>query len=206
VSALASIWSALASFEEIDLLRRIREGELVTNSQIVASDEQVAGSTVAILICVFVTGILWLVWQHRAQTNVLGRRTGLRFTPGWAVGWWFVPIANLWKPFQAMSELRRASEHRDGWAMASAWPVMGFWWAGWIASAALTRVSAAQAGGTADIDDFIASDVTWIIAMLVDISTAVLAALVVLRIARAQEALTEESSIAPPRPDEQPVP
>ena len=31
------------------------------------------------------------------------------FTPGWSVGWFFVPIMNPWKPFQAMREIWQAS-------------------------------------------------------------------------------------------------
>ena len=55
--------------------------------------------------------IAWCVWQHRAHANLWAfARSGLRFTPGWAVGWWFVPIASLWKPFEAVRELWKASD------------------------------------------------------------------------------------------------
>ena len=56
-----------------------------------------------------VTGIVWLVWQHRSQSNLRRQGCGLAFTPGWAVGWWLIPMANLWKPFQATRELHKAS-------------------------------------------------------------------------------------------------
>ena len=47
---------------------------------------------------------------HRANYNA--RQLGaadMRFTPGWAVGWHFIPIAWFWKPYQAMTEIWRAS-------------------------------------------------------------------------------------------------
>ncbi len=52
------------------------------------------------------TVVVWLVWQHRSQSNLFAARlAGLRYTPGWAVGWWFVPFANLVMPFRTMREL-----------------------------------------------------------------------------------------------------
>ncbi|MEA2521069.1 MAG: hypothetical protein QOI81_715 [Actinomycetota bacterium] len=51
-------------------------------------------------------GVLWLVWQHRGHANVLaGGTQGLKYTPGWAVGWWFVPLANFVMPYLTMREL-----------------------------------------------------------------------------------------------------
>src|SRR6185503_6280418 len=58
----------------------------------------------------FGAGILFLItvivfgrWIYRAHQNLpeLGVRH-LNFTPGWAVGCLFVPIVNLWAPYQAM--------------------------------------------------------------------------------------------------------
>jgi Domain of unknown function (DUF4328)/Protein of unknown function (DUF2510) len=44
------------------------------------------------------------MWQHRAAMTA--RALGLPFThsPGWGVGSWFVPIVNLWMPYQAIRD------------------------------------------------------------------------------------------------------
>jgi hypothetical protein len=57
---------------------------------------------------------LFLVWFHRAATSTrtLGR-TGLSISPGWCVGWFFVPLANFYMPYKAMSELAAALDPRD---------------------------------------------------------------------------------------------
>src|SRR4051812_40932909 len=48
------------------------------------------------LVIFIVTGITFLRWIHRANVNVRGfGAEGMTFTPGWSVGWYFVPIANL---------------------------------------------------------------------------------------------------------------
>ena len=42
------------------------------------------------------TGVVWLIWQHKAERDLHARELpGLKFTPGWAVGWWFIPLAYL---------------------------------------------------------------------------------------------------------------
>ena len=57
-----------------------------------------------------VTAVLFLVWIYRASANAhaLGF-TDLKFRPGWAVGWWFVPIANLIQAPRTMLELYRVA-------------------------------------------------------------------------------------------------
>ncbi len=62
----------------------------------------------------------------------------LAFTPGWAVGWYFVPIANLFKPIEAMRELwttslmHAAAEGADG--------RLGYWWGAWIVGNILSNI------------------------------------------------------------------
>ena len=80
-----------------------------------------------------VTGILVLVWIHRANHNA--RQLGaadMRFTPGWAVGWYFVPIAWFWKPYQAMTEIWRASRNPSAWRGEPVPPLLRWWWVLWI--------------------------------------------------------------------------
>ncbi len=80
-----------------------------------------------------VTGILVLMWIYRANYNA--RQLGasdLEFTPGWAVGWYFVPIAWFWKPYQAMREIWKASARPLNWRGQSGSSLLGWWWALWL--------------------------------------------------------------------------
>ena len=99
------------------------------------------------------TWIAFLVWMNRAAKNarVLVPDARFEFTPGWCVGWWFVPFANLIKPFHAMKEIYQASqlanEARDpaGYsAVLAAIPVpavLQLWWGAWVASTIVDRVT-----------------------------------------------------------------
>ena len=48
--------------------------------------------------------IVFLVWQYRAAN--VGRQLGYPFrrSPGWGVALWFIPIVNLWMPYQAIRD------------------------------------------------------------------------------------------------------
>ncbi len=80
-----------------------------------------------------ITSILVLIWIHRANHNA--RQLGaadMHFTPGWAVGWYFVPIAWFWKPYQAMTEIWRTSRNPSDWRGEPVSPLLPWWWVLWI--------------------------------------------------------------------------
>lgn len=93
--------------------------------------------------------VFFLVWFHRAAKNVrMFGHEGLEYSPGWCVGWWFIPIAMLWKPYRAMKEVFRASDPeavREGssseWLLRPVPAMLGLWWGSWIVSKMLDRVS-----------------------------------------------------------------
>jgi hypothetical protein len=160
--------------------------------------------------------IVWLVWQHRATANLWRRRyPDLRVSPGWAVGWWFVPVANLWMPFVAMRELDRRSTP-DG-TPRHAGAVLGWWWAAWLCRTLVPAVGISVA--LTDVlwdwiraipDDAASVDVTpianavapWLlVAAALEVVTAMLAIAVVARIDRAQHGLGDPVAPMPTRPD-----
>lgn len=87
--------------------------------------------SIAYLAVLVVLAVLFLAWVYR--TNAYLRLTSgypIRATPGWAVGWYFVPIANLFRPLRDMRDIWRASH---GGASAGLGLVNG-WWAAFLAS------------------------------------------------------------------------
>lgn len=81
-----------------------------------------------------VTAVLLAAWTHRANHNA--RELGaadMEFTPMWAAGWYFVPIAFFWKPYQVMQEIWRASVDPSAWREAPVSPLLRWWWGLWIA-------------------------------------------------------------------------
>lgn len=81
------------------------------------------------------TVIVFCCWIYRANRNVraLGAQ-GLRISPGWAVGYFFVPILNWWRPYQAMKDLWRASKNPAAWDCVKPGAILGIWWGLWLVS------------------------------------------------------------------------
>ncbi len=48
--------------------------------------------------------VVTLVWQHRAASAARALGFPTTHSPGWGVGSWFVPIINLWFPYQAIRD------------------------------------------------------------------------------------------------------
>ena len=86
--------------------------------------------------------IVVCMWIHRAHANLHDYGfEGLEFTPGWAVGWYFIPLANLFKPFQAMKELYNTSFGADDRFSGDAPGNLGVWWGAWIIGNILGNIS-----------------------------------------------------------------
>ena len=140
-------------------------------------------------------------------------RSDLRFTPGWAVGWWFVPIASLWMPFQTVRELWKASDPaRDslGWRSIRTWRLLGWWWACWIASAVASGAGAAQRG--TDLEATISGDTLVMAGLAIQVVAAVLAIAIVRQVVARQTVLeamgagTQPPRMPPPLPPMPPMP
>lgn len=81
-------------------------------------------------------------WIHRGHANLATADLyGLRYSPGWAVGWFFIPFANLFKPFGAMRELWNAS-FRSTESYSSGSPAnLKLWWACFLIGNILGNIS-----------------------------------------------------------------
>ena len=91
-------------------------------------------------------GVLFLVWMHQASKNAHALRgQGLLISPGWAVGWWFIPIASMWKPYQALTEIWRASDPAvpagdESWRHRAVPGTFPLWWALYLLSGLVSLV------------------------------------------------------------------
>lgn len=87
--------------------------------------------------CFIASVVFFCMWTHRVVANAyaLGGKWQT-ISPGWAVGWYFIPIANLWKPFQGLKEAWQTSfetDHVPG--------MMRLWWGTWLVSNMLDNAS-----------------------------------------------------------------
>lgn len=71
----------------------------------------------------------------RATVDALDPAAPQARSAGWVWGGWLVPVVNLWFPFQVVRDLLRPTRRRS-----SLGPIVGWWWAFWIAALVMTQV------------------------------------------------------------------
>ena len=92
-----------------------------------------------------VLAVIFLMWIYRAYLDLkLFTKASLNFSAGWAVGWWFIPIANFVQPYRIMSELWRRSDpcHGDRWQTSGAPTLLVGWWLALLIHSGLYRFAA----------------------------------------------------------------
>lgn len=95
-----------------------------------------------LMVVAFIASVIFVaMWTYRAMKNlhIAGARHA-EMSAGWAVGWHFIPIANLWKPLEGMMQIWRGSKELAGRPIKLP-SRMGWWWATWLISNTLSNVS-----------------------------------------------------------------
>ena len=131
--------SMSSTIAEINLLDRIENGSFVSEAEITSNDDRQATIGGLYIVVSAATVIAFCMWIHQASKNLVALGVHhQRFSPGWAVGWWFVPVMCLFRPYQVMKEIWRGSYPDIGIGDQAAWrnvPVsslLGWWWAAWL--------------------------------------------------------------------------
>ena len=132
---------------------------------------------------------------YRANYNArqLGARD-MHFTPGWSVGWYFVPIATLWKPYQAMKEIWRASHSPSDWNNASTSSILPWWWFLWLVNSFLGQAVLRMSQSAEEIDELINANLVYQASDIVSIPLAHVTLALVKNIYKAQMSHAEVNS------------
>ncbi|WP_038168324.1 DUF4328 domain-containing protein [Verrucomicrobium sp. BvORR106] len=187
---LLNVVSAGSSWMAIELLQRS-----FTEEEAELNDIREGAIGLSQLGVYVVTAIVFCVWIVRSQKNVWAFGYPQEITPGWAVGWFFIPIANLWKPYQAMKALWLSSVPNRSHA-----PLLPIWWTFWILSSAIARVSFKTSMKAETVEELISASQLQLANCVVDVPLTALALGIVINISRAQTATGQELSAPPPLP------
>ena len=104
-------------------------------AEITDAEDRVDQASIAIVVAYVVLGIFTFIpWFHRAYSNLpkLGV-AHLRYGTGWAIGAWFIPIFNLFRPKQIANDIDRASAP-DALVTTNVWhrrapaALLHWWW------------------------------------------------------------------------------
>ncbi|MDO7843082.1 DUF4328 domain-containing protein [Sphingomonas immobilis] len=90
----------------------------------------------------FIASILFVsLWIYRANANAHTLSDKMTISPGWNIGWFFIPIACWFNPFKGLRETWQASFTPDDPENVDAPAFMRWWWGLWIVTNLLGNAS-----------------------------------------------------------------
>ncbi|QGV78928.1 DUF4328 domain-containing protein [Streptomyces ficellus] len=137
------------------------------------------------------TGVVFIIWLHRVRKNAAV------FAPdvvtsgaGWAIGGWFVPIANLFMPRRIARESWRASTRHPHGApeKGERATVLNTWWTLWLLTMFTGRAAGALYDRAETVDELVRAARMYVVADTVSTAAALCAALFVHRLTTMQHA------------------
>lgn len=128
--------------------------------------------------------VVFAMWVFRAAKNLrFFGAVNLKYEPGWAVGWFFIPLANLWFSREVLFELFRAGANPKTWSSSDPSGMVQPWWLSVIAGFAMMVLHAfASQGGAYPVTLFS------LLGTCAGLASTFLAITVVNQLTRAQEA------------------
>lgn len=178
VNLAVTVTATFAGFYQYISYMKLKQ-DVNFNEVVLPSDVITGVVGITQLIVYLIVAITFLRWLYQINKN-LHKLTSepMEFTPGWSVGWYFVPIANLFKPYQAMKEICDLSEVDENGSHT----LLKWWWALWIISEFFGRLAFKLAIKANDLSSYNASNLVDIVSDGMDLPLIIVALILVTRI------------------------
>jgi hypothetical protein len=170
ILALLGPVALMFGYIERSVLNDIKELSFASEEEIHAAAQASDRNMMIIGILQLIAGIasiiVWFMWVFRS--NKLARALGataMKYSPGWSVGWFFVPVMNLFKPYFAMKEIYLATMDPKGFDtekevedQPESLNIMKLWWLVYLVDSWLGRIAFRQTMRADTIDQLIAAN------------------------------------------------
>ncbi len=136
----------LVSYKWLETVRKVYASGSMEHIEQIQSSAMLSLIQVIVNLGLYIAVIIaFLMWMRRAYYN-LGTRVNLDNTDGWAVGYWFIPILNLYKPYRLMEEMftKTTDYLQTNSEVFNPKPFGGIlrgWWILWVITGVLGNIS-----------------------------------------------------------------
>ena len=191
---LIRLWLAAELLERATSLLAISAlgglgGDIATDPQLHLADLLTEWTAACSLGMFAVTGIAVLRWISLTNRNAHTWSDQVDITPGWAIGWFFVPFASLFKPFEGVSATWRATVAPADIPRVPVPSILRWWWGLWLAMNFSGYLPTAFLADAAKPEQLIAARWTSIATIGFDIPLAVVLVRIIARLSAMQRAL-----------------
>ncbi|MYC30392.1 MAG: DUF4328 domain-containing protein [Chloroflexi bacterium] len=136
---IVTVASIVSSYMELSLITQVQAGEPITTEEAESNDLRQAVVGYIFVGVTILAIVAFLFWIYRISDNAdilkFPGEQAKRFSPWGAVGWWFCPFLNLWRPYQVVKELWLRSEARGPRSL-----LMPIWWFLWIVNGLIGQI------------------------------------------------------------------
>jgi Domain of unknown function (DUF4328) len=175
-SGLAFVWN----LDQRSLLHRAQTRPFsVSLDEVRDADARVDFLNKTQLVLLVVTAACFITWLYLEYRRVQRANEPTRFEAGWAIGAWFVPFLNWFRPYQVMADVWNATAGRRAKSRA----LVGAWWGCYIGSL-LILVAADSGEDTPTLEDALHENALYIARAVLVLVAAVLALLMVCAVLR----------------------
>ncbi|UFR02725.1 DUF4328 domain-containing protein [Streptomyces sp. Go40/10] len=131
------------------------------------------------------TAVVYLCWLWRIRVNAeVFDASRHRMKRGWTIGAWFCPVVNLWFPRRIVADSWDASAP---WGSRSGHAPVNAWWSLWIAGIVVGRFADTTSRHAETAEELRQAAHVMLFSDALDIVSAALAIVVVVRLTRMQE-------------------
>lgn len=196
ITAVVCVGAVISDVLEWRLMDRIIAGEEVTDAEATSNDTR-QGTIGLVQMALFIAGaVVFIRWMYGAYRNLdLVAPGERRYSPGWAIGSWFVPIMAFFRPKQMINDIWRAGgrdtqEAQPGFLLLS-------WWLLWLLSSWIVNAAARSYMSADTASEIKTGTILYLVSDAMSIVCAILAILVV---RRGTDRLDAKAAAAPPAP------
>jgi hypothetical protein len=191
--AVASVILLLGTIVQIGQLNQVLAGTEVPTRNLERSDLLLQLGAIGYSVAFVASMVAFSMWFHRTYRNLpaLGAKN-LLTKPGWAVGSFFIPILNLFRPYQAAREIVVYSDPEyagDRLASSLGAPaLLKWWWGAWIIGNVVSRMGDRVTDLAEEAESLIIARVITGMAEIVLLSAGIMAIVIIRRATADQDA------------------
>jgi hypothetical protein len=192
-----NIVAVISGYFEYELLESIRMGVYINEDEAKLNDLRQAFIGILQSIIYFISIVVFLLWFRRAYENlhILGIDY-LEFRTNMAVWGFFIPVINLFRPFQIMKEIWIESQEQirtlipDATINTSTY-LVGIWWGLFLLTNFIGNISFRSMFRTDTIQDLIHSTQAYIVSDFMDVPAALVTLILILNVSKVEKKLKE---------------
>ena len=164
VFIVSNVLGIITDTSIISVYNEILNGGAISDQKANEYDQRESLLGIVWMLSFIVSGVFFLKWIYRANANCKGfGANDMKFTSGWSIGWYFIPIMNFFKPFKAMEEIWLVSHKgpekwqtiEDAAKEQNEKKILNLWWLFWIGSFIFGQQSSRLYNKAEDLDSLI---------------------------------------------------